>query len=153
MRAAAPHRASTRARSRRRDPIALRPRRHRPPGRRLPQKEFRQIEQSPARRLRCSGPPPRDKVRPESGSAHTPETQVIPDGHPALRQLNELYGDHTFFLDGNGLNIVEPVESAEEEVEVGQVVNLAAWKDENPPTLALHEPEPTDVVVVLGAVH
>jgi len=33
------------------------------------------------------------------------------------------------------------------------VINLAVWKDENPPTLALHEPEPTDVVVVLGAVH
>ena len=81
------------------------------------------------------------------------EAQVIPDGHPALRQLNELYGDHTFFLDGNGLNIVEPVESPEEEVEAGQVINLAVCKDENPPTLAPHEPEPTDVVVVLGAVH
>jgi hypothetical protein len=81
------------------------------------------------------------------------EAQVIPDGHPALQQLNELYGDHTFFLDGKGLNIVEPVESAEEEVEAGQVVNLASWNDENPPALAPHAPEPTDVVVVLGAVH
>ena len=81
------------------------------------------------------------------------EAQVIPDGHPALQQLNELYGDHTFFLDGKGLNIVEPVEPVEEEVEAGQVVNLASWNSENPPTLAPHEPEPTEVVVVLGATH
>ena len=81
------------------------------------------------------------------------EAQVIPDGHPALRQLNELYGDHTFFLDGKGLNIVEPMESAEEEVEAGQVVNLATWNDETPPALAPHEPESTDVVVILGATH
>jgi hypothetical protein len=79
------------------------------------------------------------------------EAQVIPDGHPALRQLNELYGDHTFFLDGKGLNIVEPVESVEESVEAGQVVNLASWNNDNPRALAPHEPEPTDVVVVLGA--
>src|SRR5215470_1801472 len=82
------------------------------------------------------------------------EAQVIPDGHPALGQLNELYGDHTFFLDGNGLNIVEPVQSAEdEEVEAGQVINLATWNNENPRALAPHEPEPTDVVVILGAAH
>ena len=81
------------------------------------------------------------------------EAEAIPDNHPMVPQLRGLFGDHTFFLDGNGLNIVEPVEPVEEEVEVGQVINLAVWKDENPPTLALHEPEPTDVVVVLGAVH
>ena len=81
------------------------------------------------------------------------EAQVIPENHPAVRQLNELYGDHTFFLDGKGLNIVEPVEAPEEEVEAGQVVNLATWNDETPPSLAPHEPEPTDVVVILGATH
>ena len=81
------------------------------------------------------------------------EAQVIPDSHPVLRRLNELYGDHTFFLDGNGLNIVEPVDTAEEEVDAGQVVNLASWNSEDPPTLAPHEPKPTDVVIILGATH
>ena len=28
--------------------------------------------------------------------------QAIPDNHPVLPQLNRLFGDHTFFLDGNG---------------------------------------------------
>ena len=38
------------------------------------------------------------------------EAQVIPDTHPAASELNRLFGDHTFFLDRNGLNIVEPAE-------------------------------------------
>jgi hypothetical protein len=36
------------------------------------------------------------------------EAEAIPDSHPALPRLNELFGDHTFFLDSKGLNIVEP---------------------------------------------
>ena len=41
------------------------------------------------------------------------EARAIPDDHPVVSQLNSLFGDHTFFLDRNGLNIVEPAESAE----------------------------------------
>ncbi len=40
------------------------------------------------------------------------EAHVIPEDHPLVQKLNELFGDHTFFLDGNGLNVVEPNESA-----------------------------------------
>ena len=35
------------------------------------------------------------------------ETQAIPDDHPVVPQLNSLFGEHTFFLDSHGLNIVE----------------------------------------------
>ena len=35
------------------------------------------------------------------------EAQVIPEDHPLVPKLNELFGDHTFFLDGNGLNVVD----------------------------------------------
>ena len=35
------------------------------------------------------------------------QAQAIPENHPVLPQLNKLFGDHTFFLDNNGLNIVE----------------------------------------------
>jgi hypothetical protein len=34
--------------------------------------------------------------------------EVIPDNHPVIPQLKGLFGDHTFFLDSHGLNIVEP---------------------------------------------
>lgn len=78
------------------------------------------------------------------------EAVVLPDGHPAMPQLNRLFGDHTFFVDTNGLSIVEPAESATAGVQVGKIVNVANWNDaDDPPSLTPHEPEPTDVVVVL----
>ena len=36
------------------------------------------------------------------------DAQAIPENHPVVHQLNSLFGDHTFFLDAQGLNIVEP---------------------------------------------
>ena len=32
--------------------------------------------------------------------------EAIPDNHPVVPQLNNIFGEHTFFLDGNGLSIV-----------------------------------------------
>jgi hypothetical protein len=81
------------------------------------------------------------------------EAEAVPDSHPAVPELNRLFGDHTFFLDSNGLNIVEPAQSPEARVQAGKVVNLASWNDADPPSLAPHEPEPTDVVIVLGSKH
>jgi hypothetical protein len=86
--------------------------------------------------------------------------EAIPDNHPAVPQLNRLFGDHTFFLDDNGLNIIEPAEPGEPAkantktgVEAGKVVKLASWNDADPPSLEPHDPEPTDVVVVLESRH
>ncbi len=67
--------------------------------------------------------------------------QAIPDNHPVLPQLNRLFGDHTFFLDGNGLNIVEPAEPTQAGVEAGKIVNVANSSDANLTSLAPHEPE------------
>ena len=41
------------------------------------------------------------------------EARAIPDDHPLIQRLNDLFGEHTFLLDGRGLNIVEPVEAAD----------------------------------------
>jgi hypothetical protein len=38
------------------------------------------------------------------------EAQPIPEDHPLLPKLNEMFGNHTFFLDVHGLNVVEPME-------------------------------------------
>ena len=82
------------------------------------------------------------------------EAHAVPSNHPAVPQLSEMFGDHTFFLDGNGLNIVEPVESGSDAgIQQGQVVNLANWTDATLTKLAPHEPEPTDAVVDLGSKH
>ena len=78
------------------------------------------------------------------------DAEAIPEDHPVVRQLNSLFGEHTFFLDRSGLNIVEPAEPTTAENLSGQVVNVASWSDQNPTSLEPHEPEPTDVVVMLG---
>ena len=82
------------------------------------------------------------------------EAQAIPDSHPVAPQLNELFGDHTIFLDSNGLNVVEPTaEAPRAETQAARVVNLANWSDANRTSLVPHEPEPTGAVIELGSKH
>jgi hypothetical protein len=79
------------------------------------------------------------------------QVEVLPDDHPLVPQLNRLFGDHTYFLDGSGLNVVELVgddlELAPSNVgqtgpaQIGVMVNLANWVDTNPPKLEAHESE------------
>ncbi len=79
--------------------------------------------------------------------------EVLPDSHPAVPQLNTLFGDHTFFLDGGGLNVLEPAEMPAVEGQTGEVVSLASWSDETLTSLRPHEPEPTGVVIDLESKH
>jgi hypothetical protein len=79
--------------------------------------------------------------------------EAIPDNHPVIPQLQRLFGDHTYFIDSSGLNIVEPTESDQQGTEFGLVVNLANWTDSTPQSLEPHEPEPTDIVLTLGRTH
>jgi hypothetical protein len=81
------------------------------------------------------------------------EAQALPDNHPAVPQLNKLFGEHTFFLDSSGLNVLEPVDAPEMETQSGKVVNVAYWSDDNLTKLTPHEPEPTGVVVILESRH
>lgn len=72
-----------------------------------------------------------------------------------MPQLNRIWGDHTYFIDGNGLNIVEPATATLDGPKsdlgaMGVIVNLANWTDSDPPKLEAHEPEPTDSTVSLG---
>jgi hypothetical protein len=77
--------------------------------------------------------------------------QVLPEDHPAVGELSNLFGDHTFFLDESGLKVLEPVETAAAnniQAETGEVVSLADWSDSSLTSLRPHEPESTGVVVV-----
>ena len=40
------------------------------------------------------------------------QVEPLPDDHPLVPQLNRIFGDHTYFLDGSGLNILEPAAAA-----------------------------------------
>jgi hypothetical protein len=81
------------------------------------------------------------------------EAQPIPDDHPLVPQLNELFGDHTFFLNSDGLNVIEPNESSSTGFVAGTVVNLANWSDAHLTSLTPHEPEPTEIIVILETRH
>lgn len=78
------------------------------------------------------------------------EADAIPEDDPVVPKLRGLFGDHTFFLDNSGLNIVEPME---EKPRIGKLVNVASWNDADPPQLLPHVPELTDVLIELGSMH
>ena len=80
------------------------------------------------------------------------QVEALPEDHPLVPQLNRIFGDHTYFLDGSGLNILEPAAAALEvpASTVGVLVNVANWTDSNPPKLEVHEPEVTNTTVALG---
>ena len=77
------------------------------------------------------------------------QAQAIPAGHPVMPQLERLFGDHTYFLDGKGLNIVEPVDAEQDGGARAVVVNLASWADMSEGDLEPHMPEATDLVIDL----
>jgi hypothetical protein len=79
------------------------------------------------------------------------KAQVLPDNHPATAQLINMFGDHTFFLDQNGLKVLEPTE-ASESVASGEVVSLADWSDATLTSLTPHAPETTGTIIALDQV-
>jgi len=75
---------------------------------------------------------------------------AVPPDHPVVPQLNRIYGDHTFFLDEEGLEILEALEPVMTSASASaMVVKLASWSDPKRTTLAVHDPEATDTIVIL----
>ena len=74
------------------------------------------------------------------------EAEALPDDHPAVSKLNQVFGDHTFFVDDEGLHIIEPAVDGEL---VGQVVTVARWDGPSHSALTLQEPEAADIVIDL----
>jgi len=77
------------------------------------------------------------------------DSWVVPETHPANPTLCETFGDHTFFLDTEGLSIAEPSE-AENAEELARIVKLAVWADETRTELAPHPREETGLLIVLS---
>ena len=74
--------------------------------------------------------------------------QIIPEGHALSLQLEQTFGEHTFFLNAEGLNIVEPSPSGGD---TGRIVKLASWVDEDYTTLEPGAPEPQPGEIELGS--
>lgn len=78
------------------------------------------------------------------------QADAIPAEHPAMAQLERLFGDHTYFLDSTGLSIVEPVVTDRTDTRMGMVVSLASWAGGDEKSLQTHAPEATDRMINLG---
>jgi hypothetical protein len=80
------------------------------------------------------------------------EAQVLAEDDPAVVHFCELFGQHTFFLDVKGLNVLELLEIPGMATQDGEVIRLALWNDGDFTSLAMHRPEPTGVVISLKEV-
>ena len=58
------------------------------------------------------------------------DAEVIPDDHPSLPKLREVFGDHTFFIDDGGLTIIQPLDQHRQ---TGGLVKIVRWDDADPP--------------------
>ena len=74
-------------------------------------------------------------------------SEVIPENHPTVPELESVFGQHTFFLGREGLHVVERTAAEEEEASgTAYVVKVASWTDDNRTSLRPHEAEVTDTV-------
>ena len=73
---------------------------------------------------------------------------VLPDNHPTMTQLTSVFGDHTFFVDEQGLKVLEPADAPETGMQSGEIISLADWSDPSLTSLIPHEPESTGTIVV-----
>ena len=83
--------------------------------------------------------------------------QVVPDSHPAVTQLTDVFGDHTFFLDESGLKVLEPsdvpqTDGRSDEVVSSEVVSLADWSETTLTSLAPHPPVATGTIIMFSDV-
>jgi hypothetical protein len=77
------------------------------------------------------------------------ESRPIPDDEPVVAQLMEAFGEHTFYLQTDGLHILVHHADHAAEGQVANVVRVAQWSDEEADALVPQEPEPTDMYVDL----
>ena len=75
----------------------------------------------------------------------------VSDDDPAVSQLVEAFGDHTFYLQEDGLHLLEPHAVRAGGRLVAIMVRLARWSTEDATSLVPHEPDPTDVYVDLAS--
>jgi hypothetical protein len=79
------------------------------------------------------------------------EAFPLPETHPMIESLCDLFGEHTFFLDNDGLSIVEPEEGeAAGDPDVGVVIKVANWSDEGRTVLSPHLREVTSLMLELN---
>lgn len=74
----------------------------------------------------------------------------IPDEHPAMGQLQQAFGDHTFYLHEQGLSAFFGPEEAEMPDDQPKLMMLATWSDGERTQLEGIQPVPTGHVLPDG---
>jgi hypothetical protein len=74
---------------------------------------------------------------------------VVPDTHPMMPELEDVFGEHTFFVNTDGLTILEPPSRDGSSGTACRVVHVANWADASLTRLMPHEPRPTGERVAL----
>lgn len=68
--------------------------------------------------------------------------EPVPEDHPNQCDLIRAFGDHTFFLDSNGLHVLESeVDDNGDGTQNVYVLRVASWADDDRTALAPHEPQ------------
>jgi len=65
---------------------------------------------------------------------------VVPDDNPSMPALKQNFGDHTFFLDADGLHIWESVAENPDDKAKLVGVRIASWSSDEKKSLVTHEP-------------
>jgi len=75
----------------------------------------------------------------------------IPEDNTATQRLTDHFGDHTFYLDANGLYIWEPDDEVDSGAQAATAVMLAVWGDEEKTFLKPTPPAKSNVTIELEA--
>lgn len=77
---------------------------------------------------------------------------AIGDKHPAQQQLEDALGEHTFFVNDNGLFVFTEQSEDNGKEKTARLHVVAAWADDERKALSpVSPPSPVDVVFDLGA--
>ncbi len=78
--------------------------------------------------------------------------KALPVDDPATEPLTGHFGDHSFFLDPNGLYIFESVDlpDAETGAEPALLVQIAEWTDDTKTAIGPIEPTAADLILDLA---
>ena len=72
--------------------------------------------------------------------------KAIAQDHPSHGELESNFGQHTFFIDEDGLHVWDRPSDDEAESSKLVGIRLATWTDEKKTALAPHEPAPIKVL-------
>ncbi len=73
----------------------------------------------------------------------------IPNDNPANTSLLEIFGDHTFYADQNGLHVLEQVDVPDFDGDAAEVIQIAEWTSDTKDELSPMEPQRTGAVLAL----